>query len=173
VPRVMLPGMTMDQAFDPMVSAGIFNIGFSPDGMAALFQLESGVYSVINGEIARLTLETDNYYLGNDIAWSPLRYRIANNAVVEASICSAVPPFFYPDYLTRVVAGLGANNLRVAPLSDAERIGEIPEGAVAEVVFLTDVCSGGIRWRYVTYEGVSGWTAESQGETYYLETPTD
>jgi hypothetical protein len=38
-----------------------------------------------------------------------------------------------------------------------------------QVVYRTSICSGGIVWRYVRYAGVTGWTAESQGETTYLE----
>ncbi|MBN8635138.1 MAG: hypothetical protein J0M07_07415 [Anaerolineae bacterium] len=146
--------------------------GVSSDGSLALTLIETNLYTVVNGALEMIDLltvepEIRQIYYGHDIGWAALRPHI--NATASLNRCSLVEPLFYGDDPARVISGLGANNLRVAPFSAAEVIGEIPEGGEMEVVFRTPICNGGIVWRYVSYAGVRAWTAESQGETIYLE----
>lgn len=143
-------------------------IGVSPDGSAALTLIETNLYTVIDGTIGVIdltTIEPDiRFPFGQDIAWAALRQQLSE----DSSPCSLVEPIFYGSDPAQVISGMGANNLRIAPYSEAEVIGEIPESGILEVLFRTHICSGGIVWRYVAYEGMTGWTAESQGETVYL-----
>jgi hypothetical protein len=134
--------------------------------------IETNLYTVLDGAIGLLSLltvepEIRSMNYGQDIAWAALRPQVTADAAYTR--CSLVRPIFYGDDPARVISGMGANNLRFAPFSDAEMIGEIPEGGEMQVVFRTHICNDGIVWRYVSYEGVMGWTAESQGQTAYLE----
>ena len=63
--------------------------------------------------------------------------------------------------------GLGANNLRAQPDPNAAVIGTIPAGG-AFTVTAGAVCAGGFAWWQVDYQGTTGWTAEGQGDTYWL-----
>lgn len=145
-------------------------VGVAPDGSAALTIIETNLYTVIDGTLGMIDLmtieEEINVRFGLDLAWAPLRSQVGDTS---ATLCSLVQPIFYGNDRARVISGMGANNLRFAPFTDAEVIGEIPEGGEMEVVFRTYNCNRGILWRYVSYEGVTGWTSESQGTTAYLE----
>ncbi|MBE0689259.1 MAG: hypothetical protein IH587_03950, partial [Anaerolineae bacterium] len=66
-----------------------------------------------------------------------------------------------------VVAGLGANNLRSAPAGDAAQTGSLPADAIFSVVS-GPLCRGRHVWWQVEYQGVSGWTAEGEGDVYWL-----
>lgn len=68
----------------------------------------------------------------------------------------------------RVTPGGAANNLRAEPSTAAEVVGQVPPGAVLNVLNRT-ACADGYRWYEVVYHGVVGWTVEGQGETYFLE----
>jgi hypothetical protein len=143
-------------------------VGVSPDGSAALTLIETNLYTVTNGQIDVIDLTTVepemNIRVGQDIAWAMLSQQVSAYAR-----CSLVEPIFYGDDPARVMSGMGANNLRFAPFTGSDVLGEIPEGGEMEVLFRTHNCNDGIVWRYVAYEGVAGWTAESQGSTVYLE----
>jgi len=146
--------------------------GVSPDGRAALILIETDLYTVLDEAIGRVSLmtvepEIRSLTYGQDIAWATLRPQITADA--SDTRCSGVKPIFYSDDPARVISGMGANNLRFAPFAGAELIGEIPEGGEMQVVFRTHVCNDGIVWRYVSYEGMTGWTAESQDQTAFLE----
>ena len=70
--------------------------------------------------------------------------------------------------LVRVVPGTGANNLRAEAGLDAEVIGQLEEGDEVLVTgYLT--CRDGYVWVPVTIDGEVVWTAEGEGETYWLE----
>lgn len=145
--------------------------GVSPESSAALILIETNLYTVIDGAIEVIDLmtvepEITARYYGKDIAWAALHPQV--NASTN-TLCSLVEPLFFGDDPARVISGMGANNLRLAPFTGAEVIEEIPEDGEMEVVFRTHICSGGIVWRYVNYDGMTGWTAESQGEAVYLE----
>lgn len=63
-----------------------------------------------------------------------------------------------------------ANRLRAQPSTSATIIGEIP-GSSAFIVLSGPVCDpeGGIAWWEVDYNGLVGWTAEGQGDTYFVQ----
>lgn len=70
-----------------------------------------------------------------------------------------------------IVDGRGPTNIRSNP--GGEWIGSMPEGAIFDVIadgycLLAD--SGNpIRWFGVSYNGITGWSPEASGSTYFLE----
>lgn len=85
----------------------------------------------------------------------------------------ACPGFMYSRLY---VGGYGAvtydppypNRLRTSYSFNSVTIGLIPVGGVFKVL-QGPVCSEGTAWWYVNYNGVVGWTAEGQGNVYWLE----
>lgn len=67
-----------------------------------------------------------------------------------------------------VVEGFGDNNLRNLPTILADVVDQIPEGETFDLV-AGPVCAEGYVWWPVDYNGVTGWTAEGEGDTYWLE----
>jgi hypothetical protein len=151
-----------------------FSVGLSPDGRAALLVAGATVFAVVDGQISVVTggsfdLEQSSFYsFGTQVAWASPRYRAA---LVGNDPCPPVERLFYVAGTARVVSGLGVNNLRTAPLRNAEIVGQLAEGDTFAVDSLASICSDGIRWREVQGLGSPAWTAESQGSTYYLEVP--
>jgi WD40 repeat protein len=68
----------------------------------------------------------------------------------------------------QVTPGVQPNNLRSEPRSDAELTGQIPAGAVFEII-AGPQCANGLVWWQVDFDGTIGWTAEGEGGTYWLE----
>jgi hypothetical protein len=68
----------------------------------------------------------------------------------------------------RVIAGQGANNVRMGEGEAAELLGKIPEGGTFTVLD-GPVCADGMLWWQVQSGDLNGWTAEGQGDTYWLE----
>lgn len=68
----------------------------------------------------------------------------------------------------RVTDGGVANNLRAEPSIDAELVGQIPPGAVFNVLNRT-TCTDGYLWYEVVYRGTVGWTVEGADDVYFLE----
>jgi hypothetical protein len=81
---------------------------------------------------------------------------------------NSLPPRLFVNGTARVVSGLGANNLRTAADESAEILSQIPEGAELTVMG-QQVCVNGMNWWYVRYGEIEGWTAEGQGQNYWLE----
>lgn len=72
--------------------------------------------------------------------------------------------------IARVLPGL-PNSIRSQPIRDATRsnvIGTIPAGGTFEVVAGPSCDSGLIFWQ-VNYQNTTGWTAEADATTYYVE----
>lgn len=73
-----------------------------------------------------------------------------------------------PGGLGRVTPGV-PNNVRLSPSLQAQLVGQIPGGEVFEVLAGPQCDPAGIAWWQVRYGGLNGWTAEGQGESYYVE----
>jgi hypothetical protein len=63
------------------------------------------------------------------------------------------------------------NRIRSAPV-DGAVIGQIPAGATFDVLNQPSVCSGGIWWSQVRYEGIEGWTAQGVGDYFVAPVPS-
>ncbi len=85
----------------------------------------------------------------------------------QAGACEGYMPVLSIGAEGRVRAG-SANNVRAQPDRDAERIGEIPAGGVFTVVDGA-VCSDGLTYWLVDYDGLIGWTAEANETDVFLE----
>lgn len=86
-----------------------------------------------------------------------------------AVLCEgALPTRLYAGLTARVVPGGQDNRIRFTPGTSGERVGLIP---AADVFIVVDgpVCMDGFAWWQVEYQGVIAWTAESDGQTYWLE----
>jgi hypothetical protein len=70
-----------------------------------------------------------------------------------------------------VIPGLDENVLRDRPGRSAVgsvEIGIIPPNGVF-IVMAGPECASGLNWWQVNYNGQVGWTAEGEGNTYWLE----
>jgi WD40 repeat protein len=111
---------------------------------------------------------------GADIT-APTEAPTSPDAVDSSIPCTAPEPgiAYMPTRLTtgiqaRVAAG-PPNNQRSAPGIDAPFLGDIPGGAVINVVAGPE-CTDGLLWWQVDYDGRVGWTVEGRDGTYWLET---
>ncbi len=165
----------------------VTDAAFSPDGRSMAIILDRALYFAENGtmfpaawnlnyfpispENGQLTLPALNK--GQfEAAWANPVYRLVTK---PRSGCPSVNPLKF-DEVGHVVEGLGNNNVREAPLTNAALIGSLPEGAAVSVIPevksyrpRVEICSGGVRWREIFFEGHLAWTAESKGDTYYLK----
>lgn len=66
-----------------------------------------------------------------------------------------------------VVPG-SANNVRSEPTTASEVIGQIPSGPLFKILD-GPVCAQNMAWWQVDYDGLIGWTADGQGDTYWIE----
>jgi hypothetical protein len=66
------------------------------------------------------------------------------------------------------VSNEGANNMRNAASTNGDLITQIPSGAEFTVLE-GPICADGFNWWRVDFDGIIGWTAEGQGDDYWLE----
>jgi serine/threonine protein kinase len=83
-------------------------------------------------------------------------------------------PGFLPSRLivgqpARVIAGGAPNRLRSEPNMGGEILGQIPPSATFDVLEGPRCTPDATAWWRVDYKGQVGWTAEGQGDVYYLE----
>jgi hypothetical protein len=131
-------------------------------------------YEVNNGALSVLPI---GKIPNPDESWAVYRPPLGTNATpgfvfsegrYEATVC----PGFLPSRLTigqpgRVTPG-PANNLRAEPSIQSQKIGQIP-GSGEFMVVDGPVCTPGMAWWQVEYNGIIGWTGEGQDDTYWLE----
>jgi hypothetical protein len=67
-----------------------------------------------------------------------------------------------------VIPNTSSNNLRAKPDKTSDLLAKIPAGDSFTVID-GPVCNDGTVWWKVNYPPLNGWTAESQGDTYFLE----
>ncbi len=148
----------------------------SPDGQAVAYitgMTSQGVEVWRAGQTVTIPpVEEDQ--LISAVVWSPLAWRIfagggTSDVPVSAFNCpNALPPRLVAGGQGRVIAGGAPNNLRAEPFTTAAVLGEVPAGGTFAVLRGPD-CGGDIIWWQVNVNGVTGWTAESQGPAYYVE----
>ena len=108
-------------------------------------------------------------------AWGPMAWRTlrGGDASEPATAQPAVTcPGFLPSRLAaggeaRVLPG-SPNNIRRQPTTGSLRVGQIPAGGVFTVLSGPE-CADETAWWQVDYQGAVGWTAEGQGDTYWVE----
>lgn len=177
--RFQLPGTSTSDVIEQDGSVD-WRVAFSADGSTALVSVYASFYAVRDGRfslldasaVIPLPAHVENRFRNVDIAWAPLATRPTSEAALTHAICPTVKALYYGEAndLARVIPGMGANNVRLAPTRSAEQLGQLAERATVEVIPFARACSGGIRWVLVRLgDGRFGWTAESQGSTYYLE----
>jgi hypothetical protein len=167
------------------------NVALSPDGSLMAILLGRTLYFGENGTLRPALwnqtyfpitdegggLDFPEYQMGQfEVAWANPGYRLVP---LPDTVCPSVERLSL-EYGGYVIEGLGNNNVRSAPDTNAETIGVLPEGAFVTVIDTydfssfqappVDVCSEGIRWREIFFEGQIGWTAEAQDDTYFLGT---
>lgn len=93
----------------------------------------------------------------------------------------AVCPANFTGYMTpriqigqgtaQVVSGGLPNRIRQQPNTQATQIGQVNPGRTLDRVINGPACMNGYVWWLVEYEGITGWTAESnfESEDYYLQ----
>lgn len=119
------------------------------------------------------------------IGWVSGRYvTVRGGASVSVTDGGASVPTQYPSYVYgqcpgflpsrlapggygRVTPGL-SNNIRAQAGLNALWIGRIPAGAIFYVVS-GPVCASNTAWYQINYSGITGWTAEGQSSTYWVE----
>lgn len=156
---------------------GFDYISLSPDGGAAaytpfnpdtrVFAPEISVWRA--GVVTTITLPGDLSVSG--FTWGQATWRVAAGDAGQTagfSCPGALPPVLAVGGQGQVIPGGGPNNLRAAPSTSGARSGAIPENGIFTVTG-GPVCDGGLVWWLVDYAGQSGWTAESQGDVYFLQ----
>jgi hypothetical protein len=110
----------------------------------------------------------------NQVAWGPMAWRVRAGQTSGAPVPNAVTCPGFPALRLavsgqgRVVENLPPNNVRSEPTISSLRLGEIPGGGMFTVIG-GPVCADNYAWWQVDYNGLIGWTAEGEGETYWLE----
>ncbi len=79
-----------------------------------------------------------------------------------------LPSRLVPGAQGRVTPG-SANRLRAQPSQQAEIVGLMPGDSLFLVISGPQCDPAGIAWWEVEYNGVPGWTAEGQGDSYFVE----
>lgn len=153
-------------------------IVLSPDGGAAAytaFNPDTRVFDPTitvwrNGQTTTVTLPDDTFIGG--FLWGQTGWRVPDPEVGRAplgfSCPGALPPVLILGSKGQVIPGSGPNNLRTEASTRGARVGSIPENGIFTVT-AGPLCGDGLVWWLVDYDGQSGWTAESQGETYFLQ----
>jgi hypothetical protein len=168
-----------DGRTDPLGTFYTSQVAPSPTGqeIALLGYPERGaVFIWRNGQIARVEGTGDSpsdRYVGG-VAWGPIAWRVwrGDGAGQLVSPEALTCPDFLPSRLiiggqARVMPG-SPNNLRSQPTTRSIRVGQIPSGAFFTVLHGPQ-CASSSAWWKVDYEGTVGWTAEGQGDTYWVE----
>jgi hypothetical protein len=149
-------------------------IALSPTGDAVAY-VDDQVYVWRNGQATPVPMtQLADPYTAISLAWSPLSWRAFRGDV--PILGAAGEPITCPGFMfsRMVVGGRGRvsddlpNNLRQEPSTSSQRIGEIPSGAEFDVL-AGPICGENLAWWQVNYNGIVGWTAEGQGNEYWLE----
>ncbi|KXK20303.1 MAG: Bacterial SH3 domain protein [Chloroflexi bacterium OLB15] len=80
--------------------------------------------------------------------------------------CAGFIPMLSPGIHAQVTPG-DPNNIRSGPTTSAAVIGQIPGGQIVSVV-AGPYCAEGIGFWLVEFNGITGYTAEGRGSTYYM-----
>lgn len=86
---------------------------------------------------------------------------------VTVGACSGYTPQVSSGIQARVSPG-ASNRIRQSPGLTAVRTGEIPSGGVLAILY-GPACADNLTWWLVRYQNQTGWTAEGEGTTHWLQ----
>lgn len=149
-------------------------IALSGDGLRVAFA--GGVLEVWHSADGRVVPVPNTDGFADDfsatVLWGGTTWRWDADATAIMSaqtVCQgAQPSRMMPNTLGRIVAPNIPNNVRSAPSTSAELVGQIPGGATFTVLSLP-TCADGYAWYQIQYGELVGWTAEGTSDTYWLE----
>lgn len=170
-----------DAAGQPLgepVAAGYLDftrITIAPDGQAAAYLtynpadrvFEPYFYVWRDNQVSEFLPPGDSEGVG-ELVWGPVAWRLAGDTPADFVCPGAAATRLSVGAEGRVTPTGGPNNLRSAPAKSGSLLGEIPENGIFNVIG-GPVCDGDLVWWQVDYNGQTGWTAESQGQTYFLQ----
>lgn len=172
-------GLTSSQQRFSFVSGNVSGmpVAISPSGDRWAYMDVNKTLVVIIGGLARaIPNTTANQQSPSDFGpiWGPTGFHL-NNEVGTADVMTcngASAPRLVVGGQASVIPGLGDNLLRSAPAQGAgsTQIASIPANSTMTVL-AGPVCGSGFLWWLVNYNGVVGYTAESDRDsgTYWLQ----
>ncbi len=155
------------------------HLALSPDGLAVAYQIPAAAGGLEYEKSIRILREgketvvpTSAEIYTTSFLWGHSFLRIPSSdsptPIGVALTCpGALPLRLEPDGRGIVLLG-EPNNLRDTPSLSGRVIAIIPPGGVFNVEG-PRVCDGARVWWPVEYDGQQGWTAESEGQVYYVE----
>jgi hypothetical protein len=103
-----------------------------------------------------------------EVQWGAVAWRMRGTAPLGACPDAAAPRLTV-GVPARVIPGTSPNNLRNVPGTDAASVtGQIPAGE-SFAVLAGPLCADGLLWWQVRYGDLTGWTAEGDAASYWLE----
>lgn len=137
-------------------------VHYTPDGTAQTYYTEATAEPYYWRYIGGM-----NTGFESDLAPFPPFDLIAAVRANQPPECATVLlPRLRVDSYARVI-DTTANNVRSGPSLSAERIGTIPTDGFFTILE-GPVCADGFAFYKVDYEGLIGWTAEGQGDEYWI-----
>ena len=151
------------------------------DGWVSYYQYAGGVWNVIDlDQFAAEVQVVDNSPLGGSVTQLFTLIQTGAQGGVQqpdlapqqqpvGSCPGLLEPRLSPGGIGRVTSGL-PNRIRAEAILGATILTQMPDGQTFSVMS-GPVCDmdNGVVWWQVDYNGLVGWTAESQGDSYFLE----
>jgi hypothetical protein len=146
------------------------NIAISPDGQSIAY-ISDAVYVWQNGQASRVP-GTEGFDAPGQagLVWGTNAWRVRTDWPTGGGVTCSPAPRLVVGNSGQVTPGL-PNVIRSQPRrgSDSTIIGQIPGGGTFTVVNGPVCDAEGHYWWQVTYQGLTGWTAEGEGSTYWLQ----
>ncbi|MBN2304284.1 MAG: SH3 domain-containing protein, partial [Anaerolineae bacterium] len=174
---VVYPNRTQDDLLN--FTGEDWNIGVAPDGRAVAY-FSDALHIWRDGQISTVP-GTEGVASPWDVglAWSPTGWRVRTDWPGTGSgsggsgggaVACTLAPRLSIGASGQVLPGL-PNVIRSQPRrgTDSPIIGEIPGGGVFTVLNGPQCGPEGRYWWQVTYQGITGWTAEGQSGIYWLQ----
>ena len=147
------------------------NVALAPDGQSMAYVDGDGQLVIWHGGQAQATGLPVGGPVVTALFWGATTWRIpvGSQAAIAPFVCEGAPPSRLAVGMNgQVVPNTGPNNMRYEPTTISAVMGQIPAGGEFEIV-AGPSCADGFVWWQVSYNGVTGWTAEGQGSDYWLE----
>lgn len=143
----------------------------SPSGRQVLYAYNGPTLSIWRSdeEGGPYTLETPWQSFAPTV-WGITTYRLERGGarvIADIHCAGSVLPFRLRGGSSSLVLGDSPNNVRETYHLDSAVLGQIPAGETFDVLDGPQ-CMEGIAWWYVRYGDLIGWTAEGQGDEYWL-----